>query len=232
MSASSNAILAQCKFPKLKQGLQVLSSLHSLPQPSFFSSLLQLCIDYNADREGRFLHRHLLHSPHASHMHLNTKFIIFYAKVGDLDAARRVFDGMHQRTVVSWTALMSGYSQNGYPGKALEVFLGMRRSGLKANQFGYGSALRACTRLLSIDSGTQMQACIEKSRFSGDMFVLSALVDLHSKCGAIDDAVSVFGKMEQRDVVCWNALIGGYASQEMGHCAFRMFHWMLREGVY
>ncbi|KAF6160059.1 hypothetical protein GIB67_032896 [Kingdonia uniflora] len=49
---------------------------------------------------------------------------------------------MSNRSVVSWTAMISGYTQNGYLEEALRVFSMMRMSGVKANQFTYGSVLR------------------------------------------------------------------------------------------
>ncbi|XP_058072407.1 pentatricopeptide repeat-containing protein At3g20730 [Magnolia sinica] len=230
----SDLLFTQCKLGRLKQAFQTLSYLHPLSpplSPSLYSSLLQLCIDSNAEKEGRVLYHHLLQNCSVSDLHLNTKFIVFYSKIGDLDAARRVFDGMPQRSVVSWTALISGYSRNGYLREALELFLLMRQSGFKANQFSYGSVLRACTGLLCIKSGKQIQGCIEKSQFCGDLFVQSALVDLHSKCGRIEDAIHVFEKMLHRDVVCWNALIGGCTVQGLGDFAFRMLPSMLRDGI-
>ncbi|KAK2972030.1 hypothetical protein RJ640_005050 [Escallonia rubra] len=137
---------------------------------------------------------------------------------------------MPERSIVSWTALLSGYSQNGYSEKALMVFSEMHRAGVRANQFTYGSALRACTSMMCLDGGKQIQGCIQKGRFCDNVFVLSALVDLHSKCGKMKDACYIFDVMPERDVVSWNAMIGGYAVQKFGNDAFIMFRSMLREG--
>ncbi|KAL3583936.1 hypothetical protein D5086_014997, partial [Populus alba] len=142
-----------------------------------------------------------------------TKLIILYSKLGDTVSARKVFDRMPERTVVSWSAQISGYSQNGCYQDALLVFLDMLRAGFKANQFTYGSVLRACTGLRCLQRGMQIQGCLEKSRFASNLIVQSALLDLHSKCGKMEDACYLFGMMEERDVVSWNAIIGGYAVQ-------------------
>ncbi|KDP25082.1 hypothetical protein JCGZ_22617 [Jatropha curcas] len=107
----------------------------------------------------------------------------------------------------------------------------MGRAGARANQFTYGSVLRACTGLRCVERGMQIQGCIQKSRFLGNVFVQSALIDLHSKCGNMEDACYLFGMMSERDVVSWNAMIGGYAVQGFSDDSFRMFHSMMREGV-
>ncbi|KAJ8429811.1 hypothetical protein Cgig2_004395 [Carnegiea gigantea] len=102
---------------------------------------------------------------------------------------------------------------------------------VKGNQFTYGSALRACTKLMCLRSGKQIQGCLQKRRFAGDLFVQSALVDLHAKCGDIKDASCVFEMMSERDLVCWNAMIGGYSAQGFSNDALRTFRSMLRSMV-
>ncbi|KAL6206094.1 hypothetical protein ACLB2K_023343 [Fragaria x ananassa] len=138
---------------------------------------------------------------------------------------------MPERNVVSWTSMVSGYAQSGNYEKALGVFLEMRRAGVRANQFGYGSALKACTGLRALGVGVQIQGCVLKGRFGENLFVRSALVDFHAKCGKMEDACCVFEAMSERDLVSWNAIIGGYAVQGFGEDSLRMFQKMMREGM-
>uniref|UniRef100_A0A7C8ZVK5 Uncharacterized protein n=1 Tax=Opuntia streptacantha TaxID=393608 RepID=A0A7C8ZVK5_OPUST len=198
--------------------------------PSFFVKLLELCIDSRAEKQGRLIHKDVFLNGFQSSVTLNAKLIIFYGKIGDMGYARKVFDKMPERSIVSWTALLSGYSQNGLFKDALMIFQNMHHSGVKGNQFTYGSVLRACTKLMCLRSGKQIQGCLQKRRFVGDLFVQSALVDLHSKCGDIKDASCLFEMMSERDLVCWNAMIGGYSSQGFSNDALRTFRSMLRGG--
>lgn len=197
---------------------------------SVYMDILQLCIDRRAERPGLLVHNHVITNGFGSNLNLNTKLIIFYSKVGRMGSARNVFDGMHERNVVSWTAMISGYAQSGCYENALMVFLNMRRVGFSANQFGYGSALRACTALRRLEVGMQIQGCVVKGRFSENLFVQSALVDFHSKCGKVEDARCLFEEMAERDLVSWNAMIGGYAVQGFSDDSLRMLHSMMSEG--
>ncbi|KAF9592638.1 hypothetical protein IFM89_016295 [Coptis chinensis] len=198
---------------------------------SLYSPVLQLCIDSKAEREGRLIHQHLQRNGVCLDLYLNTKFIIFYGKIGHVDIARNVFDKMSDKSVVSWTAMISGYCQNGYFKDGLGVYAEMNRLGVKGNQFTYGSVLKACTNLMCLKRGMQVQGCIVKGRFLENLFVQSALVDFHSKCGRMEDARNLFEMMSRRDVVCWNALIGGYAVRELPADSFAMFSLMLNEGL-
>ncbi|CAK7355431.1 unnamed protein product [Dovyalis caffra] len=198
---------------------------------SFYMKSLQLCIETKGKKQGHLIHNQIITNGFASNLYLSTKLVIFHSKLGYIGIARKVFDRMSERTVVSWTAQISGYTQNGYYQDALLVFLDMLRAGFKANQFTYGSVLRACTGLRCLQRGMQIQGCIEKSRFSGNLIVQSALLDLHSKCGKMEDTSYLFGMMEERDVVAWNAMIGGYAVQGFAGDSFRMFGSMMQEGI-
>nr|CAB3467502.1 unnamed protein product [Digitaria exilis] len=175
---------------------------------AFFSSLLQSCISSNSFRQGKSVHhRIMLASPDSPpDLHLSTKLVIFYSHFGDVASARRVFDGMPHRSVVSWTAMVSGYAKNGRPREALELFALMLRCGARPNQFTFGSATRACAGAQCTRSGEQVHACAAKGRFAGDMFVQSALMDMHLRCGSVEDASRLFAEMERKDVVAWNAL--------------------------
>ncbi|KAL2481635.1 Tetratricopeptide repeat (TPR)-like superfamily protein [Abeliophyllum distichum] len=149
-----------------------------------------------------------------------------------MESARKLFDRMPERGVVPWTAMISGYSQNGDSENALKIFSAMHKEGVKANQFTYGSALSACTNLMCLERGKQIQGCVQKGKFVENLFVLSALVDLHSKSGKMEDAYRVFQSMKRRDLVSWNTMIGGYVVQGFNDDAFIVFRMMLREGMF
>lgn len=225
-------IQSLCNLRRLLEAQKLFSSNPTTLDTSLYLKLLQLCIDKKVQKQGRLIHAHLITNGFGSDLNLNTKLIIFYVKVGDVGAARNLFDGMPERSVVSWTAMVSGYSQNGCFEKALMLFSNMRHCGVKANQFTYGSALRACTSIRCLDLGLQVQGCIQKGRFVDNLFVKSALIDFHSKCGKMEDASYLFETMKERDLVSWNSMIGGYAVQGFAYDALCMFRLMLRGGIF
>lgn len=92
-------------------------------------TLLNQCINQRAIREGQRVHTHMIKTHYQPPVYLRTRLIVFYIKCELLDDARWVFDEMPERNVVSWTALISGYSQKGYVSEALHLFVQMLRSG-------------------------------------------------------------------------------------------------------
>ncbi|XP_068649379.1 pentatricopeptide repeat-containing protein At1g14470 [Aristolochia californica] len=53
---------------------------------------------------------------------IKTAFIDMYAKCGSLDTARKIFDEMKNKNVVSWNAMISGYARHGDLASSRELF--------------------------------------------------------------------------------------------------------------
>ena len=95
-----------------------------------YNALLNECADQKAIREGQRVHAHMIKTQYLPPVFLRTRLIVFYNKCGSLDDARRVLDEMPERNVVSWTAMISAYSQRGHSSEALNLFVHMLKSGI------------------------------------------------------------------------------------------------------
>ncbi|GJN00294.1 hypothetical protein PR202_ga17715 [Eleusine coracana subsp. coracana] len=138
---------------------------------------------------------------------------------------------MPHRSVVSWTAMLSGYAKNGRPREALELFVLMLQSGARPNQFTFGSTVSSCAATGCVRSGEQVHACAAKGRFAGDMVVQSALMDMHLRCGSVVDARRLFAEMPFRNVISWTSLITACAQNGLGEDAVTLFDRMEEDGV-
>lgn len=94
-----------------------------------YDDLLRGCARRRAIKEGRVVHAHMIKSHFVTSVRLANRLLVMYVKGGSLEDARQVLDGMSQRDVISWTAMMSGYSQHGRSFDALEQLPRMLRTG-------------------------------------------------------------------------------------------------------
>ena len=76
---------------------------------------------------------------------MGTALIDMYAKCGSIKDARLVFDQMSEKDVVSWTAMISGYSIHGHGEDALTLFYQMQHAGLKPDHITFTAVLSACS---------------------------------------------------------------------------------------
>ncbi|TYJ00780.1 hypothetical protein E1A91_A13G108600v1 [Gossypium mustelinum] len=104
-------------------------------------------------------------------------------------SAEAVFKRMTHKNVVSWTALLVGYGQNGYSEEAIRVFGDMQRNDINPDYYTLGSVISSCANLASLEEGSQ---------FHGQAIV-SGLISFTHKCGSIEEANRLFNEMNFRD---------------------------------
>ncbi|KAH9288608.1 hypothetical protein KI387_032725, partial [Taxus chinensis] len=155
---------------------------------SRYAIFLQRCIAVRALIEGKSVHAHIIKAEEEPSIYLLNSLITMYAKCSNINYARHVFDKMSERDVISWNAMIASYSQNGFGEEALYVFRGMQLAGMKYDKYTFVSVVKACASLADVVQGKQVYACVIKYGLESDLFVASAFVDMHAKCGSIKDA--------------------------------------------
>ncbi|KAL7229741.1 hypothetical protein ACSBR2_008281 [Camellia fascicularis] len=144
---------------------------------------------------------------------------MFVKGCGDLGSAKKVFDIMPERNAVTWTLMITRYSQLGQPKDAIELFIDMVASGFIPDRFTFSSTISACAELELLSLGQQLHSLVVKSRLILDVCVGCSLVDMYVKCavdGSMVNSRKVFDRMPDHNVTCWTATITGYV-QSGGH---------------
>ncbi|KAL2335011.1 hypothetical protein Fmac_016224 [Flemingia macrophylla] len=158
-------------------------------------------------------------------------FVAAYAKCSSLDCAERVFCGMEGKTVSSWNALIGAHAQNGFPRKALDLYLVMRDSGLDPDLFTIGSLLLACASLKFLRCGKEIHGFMLRNSLELDEFIGISLLSLYIRCDNVLPAKIIFDKMKNRSLVCWNTMITGFSQNELPCEALDTFRQMLLSGI-
>jgi pentatricopeptide repeat protein len=154
-----------------------------------------------------------------------------YAKCGNVNIAHKLFERMPKQDVVSWTAIIAAYSQNGHPHEALAFFNEMQVQGIKPNSITIVSVLPACAHLLALEQGKQIHGYAIRSGFESDVVVGTGLVNMYAKCGNVNIAHKLFERMPEQDVVSWNAMILAYGIHGHGEDALALFSQMQQTGT-
>ncbi|XP_058090836.1 pentatricopeptide repeat-containing protein At1g20230 [Magnolia sinica] len=153
---------------------------------------------------------------------------------GLVDDALRVFrqfkDGGIELNVVSWTSIVASCAQNGKDIEALELFREMQLVGVKPNLVTIPCLLPACANIAALIHGKAVHGFSLRRVILDDVYIGSALIDMYAKCGRIGDAQRVFDGMPSRNVVSWNAIMGGYAMHGKGKEAMELFSLMEQSG--
>eukprot|EP01018_Ginkgo_biloba_P026430 Gb_07153 [translate_table: standard] len=217
-----------------REALKLFSQMHLgslIPSAIAIVSILPACARLAALQQGKEIHDYIIRRQFDSVIFVSNALIDMYAKCRNTDFARQVFYKMPQRNVISWTAIIAGYAQNGHAYEALQLFHQMQLADMKPNPITMTSVLPTCAHLAALQHGKAIHSYIIRRGFESDIFVGSALIDMYSKCGDIELAHLVFDKMSRRDVVSWNALIVGYGMHGHGENALELFNQMKLSGM-
>lgn len=129
--------------------------------------------------------------------------------------------------MVSWTALVSAFSQLGNIEEVAELFKEMQWASIKPNDFTFTSLISACYSLEALEQGKLIHAHVIRTVTESYASMGNALATMYARCGDINDAFKVFSSMFEWDVVSWSAMIPGYALHAHGKEALELFLEML-----
>lgn len=201
------------------------------PDKISFVNLLTACASQAALEKGRMAHGLIVEHGHQSDVFVGTALITMYGKCESVDESRLIFDSLPHRSVVSWNAMFAVYSQHGCNKEALQLFRLMQRKHVKPNKVTFINILDACTGSAALEDGRMIHSCAIQCKLDSDVLVRSALVHMYGNCGNVEQARSLFDKIQEPDVVLWTAMIGAYAQLGHGKEAVDLFRQMEQQGV-
>ncbi|GAB2238964.1 hypothetical protein Droror1_Dr00024877 [Drosera rotundifolia] len=157
--------------------------------------------------------------------------ITSYFKCGCVECGKMVFDQMKGRNVITWTAVISGFGQNEMYEHSLEVLKEMFNGSVCPNGLTYLSVLTACAGLPALSEGRQVHAIVLKLGFDSDFCIESALMDMYTKCGCMEDALQIYHSADKLDEVSMTVIMVGFAQNGFEEEAVQMFQKILKLGI-
>lgn len=188
---------------------------------------LHACADLGDLERGIFVHKLLDQLKLGTDVSMTNSLISMYSKCKKVDRAADIFSKLQGKTLVSWNAMILGYAQNGRVNEALNYFCKMRSKNIKPDSFAMVSVIPALAELSVIRHAKWIHALVIRSCFEKNVFVMTALIDMYAKCGAVGTARALFDMMNERHVTTWNVMIDGYGTHGLGKAAVELFNKML-----
>ncbi|OVA20561.1 Pentatricopeptide repeat [Macleaya cordata] len=197
------------------------------PDNYTYPFLLNSCASLSVLDQGIEIHGRVIRTGFGSYIPVSNALIDMYGKY----SARVLFDSMPERNLVSWTAMITGYAQNGRPNEALELFRGMEKARIKPDAVTMTGVISASAQLGGLELANWIGSYVDRERIERNDKVLTALIDMHAKCGNMEEACRLFKEIPCPDVFSYSALITGLASHGHGFRALEMFHEMQEKGI-
>ncbi|KAL6223475.1 hypothetical protein ACLB2K_006862 [Fragaria x ananassa] len=180
---------------------------------------------------GKSVHAYVMKSGLETDLLVGNALISMYAKSGLVSYdAYTVFENIADKDAVSWNAIIAGCSENRLIKKAYELFRWMLKGPVNLNYVTIATILPICASLdkNAYWSGREIHCYVlRRSELAADVSVCNALVSFYLLVGQIEKAESLFQRMKSRDLVSWNAIIAGYASNGEWLKALDLFYKLL-----
>ncbi|GMI89851.1 hypothetical protein like AT4G21300 [Hibiscus trionum] len=201
------------------------------PDSITFSSFLPVVTALGSLGRGKEIHGYILRHGIPLDMFLKSALIDVYLKCRGVEMARNIYNQSNKVDIVMCTAMISGYVLNGLNDGALEIFRWLLKEKIRPNAVTLASVLPACADLAAIKVGKELHANIIKNDLADRCHVGSAVIDMYAKCGRLDLSHRVFGRLSERDSVCWNSMITSCSQNGKPEEAIDLFRQMGRTGT-
>lgn len=179
-------------------------------EDSILSSCISACAGLAALDVGRAFHAFAFRTGFAFQLHVETSIIDMYSKCGTLKDARKFFNEKRDHSLVSWTAMMSGYANHGYGKEAVELFNEMKELGLDPDGITFVSILMACSHAGLVKEGWEFFESL-RNDYPSELTInhYACMVDLLGRADNVDEAVDLIKKAPfQSKYLMWKTLLG------------------------
>ncbi|WCJ31046.1 Pentatricopeptide repeat (PPR) superfamily protein [Euphorbia peplus] len=162
-----------------------------------------------------------------------TQMVVAFMEFGFVDLAMKLFEKMPEKNSISYNAVLAGFCNNGEGLKALEFFIRMVHEEIELTDFTLTSIVNACGILMDFKISRQIHGFIVKFGFGSNVFIETALLEMYTRCGRMNDANRMFyGWPSDRDrSIIITSMLCGYARNGMPEKAISLFHQSQSEGV-
>ncbi|KAI5075852.1 hypothetical protein GOP47_0009928 [Adiantum capillus-veneris] len=201
------------------------------PNGFTFVALLRACVQLKCIDKGRELHAEVAKEGYEMDQFVGSILVDLYAKCGSLEDAKEVFDELKVRDTVLWTAVIAGYTEQGFAEEALKCFQQMQADGVPRDAGTYVVILKACSSVEAVARGQEIHCEATANGLNDNPFVANTLLYFYATCRCLAEAQAVFDKLSSPDAVAWNSLVAGYSENKLGNQGLLQLEQMRREGT-
>lgn len=188
----------------------MLETTDLLPNSVTMVSVLQACASLAALEQGKLIHGYILRKGLDSILPVISALVTMYARCGNLELGRRVFDQIDKRDVVLWNSMISSYGIHGFGREAIQTFKQMIREQISPSLISFVSVLGACSHAGLVEEGKLLfNSMVKEHRIYPSVEHYACMVDLLGRANQLDEAAKVIEDMRiEPGRKVWGSLLG------------------------
>lgn len=177
------------------------------PDQHTFPRVLKACGGIGLIQVGEEVHRHVIRYGFGNDGFALNVLVDMYAKCGDIVKARKVFDRIGGKDLVSWNSMLNGYVRHELIMEALDIFVSMVREGLELDSVTLSALISSVS---SLRLGTQIHGWVIRHGIQWDLSTANSLIAFYSNCNKLEEARWLFEHMPRKDLISWNSIISAH----------------------
>ncbi|KAL4567704.1 hypothetical protein LXL04_023296 [Taraxacum kok-saghyz] len=170
-------------------------SRNLVPNSYTFSFLLKCCVGLNDSNKGKEVHSMLYKLGHHVNSSVVNPLIELYSKCGSLTYARQLFDKMSKPDIISWTNMISAYSNSGNPHESQSLFDNMKLATIEPNEFTWNALITAYARTGDTDGMSTTFSKMTKTGLTLDIMTWNTMISGFVQNQQTNQAVKLFNQM-------------------------------------
>ncbi|KAF3966821.1 hypothetical protein CMV_009114 [Castanea mollissima] len=177
---------------------------------------------------GKQLHAHVIRNGSDYQVSVHNSLVDMYSECYNLNSARKIFDLLENKTVVSWSTMIKGYVTHDQSVDALSLFAKMKAEGVRVDFITLINVLPACVSIGALENVKYLHGYSVKFGLNILSSVNTALLISYAKCGCIEMARKIFDeeKINGKDLIMWNSMISAYAKHGDWSKCFDLYNQM------
>ncbi|KAJ8546370.1 hypothetical protein K7X08_018953 [Anisodus acutangulus] len=194
-------------------------------------SALQACEASCNIEKGRKIHELAFQKGLERDILVSTALIDMYMSCCAPNEAIMVFDRMLNKDAVSWFTLLCGCVQNGMANKSMQIFCDMMASDIQPDATMMVKILGSCSELGVLQLTCCLHGYVIRGGFISNLFIGASLIECYAKCGSLEEAIEVFERLTDKDVVIWSSMFAGYGIHGQARESIKLFHRMVTDST-
>ncbi|KAG8369526.1 hypothetical protein BUALT_Bualt14G0022700 [Buddleja alternifolia] len=194
-------------------------------------NLLLICKVLGDFRQCKLIHSRVIQRGFQSNELAMNSLIDAYAKCNQINLSWRLFCQIKRPDIVTWSTMISGFTHCGMPDEAIAIYREMRLSLQSPNMVTLLNLLEACTLSAEIRRSKWAHGIAVRMSLASNVVVGTAILDMYSKCGAIEMSRNAFDQISMKNIVSWSAIIAAYGLNGFPHHALSLFSEMKVHGL-
>ncbi|MQL99961.1 hypothetical protein Taro_032694 [Colocasia esculenta] len=169
-----------------------------------------------------------------SSFHVRSALIDMYGKCRDIKSSVSLFNEASEKSLECCNSLITSLLHCNALEDAVEMFGLMSDEGVRPDRVTFSAILRALSSSMfaSVISCGLLHCWVIKLGFGSDMVVSCSLISAYSRCGSISASQRIFRDIAEPNLVCFTAIITGYARNGLGReCIEMLDEMIIKRGI-